>query len=203
MKKIIIFTSLIIFYNLTISNLLAQNTNNPNKTQNNQPKRQLTAKEQQNIELAKQYQNETNDLNNAIKKLNPADRTKFNNINIKSEEKIRNASNNLKKELEKYGKPNEILIISSHIFNKKNDDRMNNAPNEIKQKINNSIASFNKFDNEKKKAIKKLIIKFRREVSNIQNQKQQEIKKIFGKEYKLINAFEKEEDIAIDEKTIQ
>jgi hypothetical protein len=158
MKKIIISTFVIILYSLTISNLSAQNTNNSNKTQNNQTKTKLTAKEQQNIELAKQYQNETNDLNNAIKKLNPADRTKFNNINIKSTEKIRDASNNLKKELEKYGKPEEILIISSHIFNKKNDDRINNAPNEIKQKINNSIASFNKFDNEKKKAIKKLII---------------------------------------------
>jgi hypothetical protein len=195
MKKIIFFISLIFFYCLTISNLLAQNTN--------KPKRQLTAQEQQNIELAKLYQKETDDFNNAIKKLNSVDRAKFNNINIKSEEKIRDASNNLKKELEKYGKPEEILIISSHIFNKKNNDRMNNTPNEIKQKINNSIASFNKFDNEKKKAIKKSIIKFRREVSKIQNQKQQEIKKIFGKDYKLINAFEKEEDIAIDEKTIQ
>ena len=203
MKKIIIFISLIFFYCLTISNLLAQNTNKPNNTQKNQPKKQLTDQEQQNIELAKLYQKETDDFNNAIKKLNSVDRAKFNNINIKSEEKIHNASNNLKKELEKYGKPEEILIISSHIFNKKNNDRMNNAPNEIKQKINNSIASFNKFDNEKKKAIKKSIIKFRREVSKIQNQKQQEIKKIFGKDYKLINAFEKEEDIAIDEKTIQ
>ncbi len=121
MKKIIFFISLIFFYCLTISNLLAQNTN--------KPKRQLTAQEQQNIELAKLYQKETDDFNNAIKKLNSVDRAKFNNINIKSEEKIRDASNNLKKELEKYEKPEEILIISSHIFNKKNNDRMNNTPN--------------------------------------------------------------------------
>ena len=61
----------------------------------------------------------------------------------------------------------------------------------------------NWLDKEKKKALKKAMIKLRRNIAKIQMQRKEEMSKILGKDYNLIHRFEKEEDIAIDEKTIQ
>lgn len=202
MKRIFFTIFAIIIYNLTASNLLAQNRNQP-QPQNNNPQASLSPEEKKKLELAKKYQDETIEFNKAIDKLKPADKTRFNNINIQSGEKNRKAFEDLRKDLEKYGKPEEIMSINWHIFNKKSDERYNKVPIEIKKRNDNSIATYNKFDNEKKKNIKKAIIKFRKELNKIQKNKQQEIKKIFGKDYQLLDGFEKEEDIIKDEKTIQ
>lgn len=207
-KFLTIFLTITIFWNKSF----AQTASSTNKNSNNQnqllPKKntpqKLSPEEEKLKELERQLKNEMQDSDIRIKNLSPADKTRFHNSNNEFNKKIDRAFQDFKIETEKNFKITNINLITNHIFNKNNNSRQSSQmPPQIKKIYDSNVSQYEKLDKEKKKALKKAMIKLRRNIAKIQIQRKEEINKILGKDYKLIHQFEKEEDIAIDEKTIQ
>ena len=219
MKAKILYTTLFIF--AFLQNTFAQNTETnktaPKKpsdstrvssrvTKVSQPNTAVDEAEKKMLEISKKFQKETNEMQAIIEKLPPANKTRFYNINNEANTKSQKAYEDLRKEVDKIVKVDNIMAITTHIFNKQNSNTErvgSQMPAELKKKMDADINKFNKLDKEKKKSIKKAIIKFRREIVKIQKQRKEEINNLIGKKFEYIHQHEPEESIALDEKNIE
>jgi hypothetical protein len=218
MKAKIFYTTLFIF--AFLQNTFAQNTGTnktvtkkssdstrapSNVTKVSQPNT-VDEAEKKMLEISKKIQKETNEMQAIIEKLPPAKKTRFYNINNEANTKSQKAYDDLRKEVDKIVKVDNIMAISTHIFSKQNPSEArlgSQMPADLKKKMDADMNKFNKLDKEKKKSIKKAIIKFRREIVKIQKQRKEEINNLMGKKFEHINQHEPEETIALDEKNIE
>ena len=215
MKKIIIFLAFFV-----TSQSLAQNVNQRNQpsptapgvargtfkqTANNtitppQPTipPRLTPEEKALMEKNIAEQKEFSDV---LKNMKPSEQKKYNEVNQFFTLKMVEYNTQLIKEIEKISNIKNLMVIQTHIFKGK----LNENPNRLKSSsqqdfIKKQITYYEGLPKDKKILIKKEIIKFRKNIHQLEKKRRQELKLLFKKDFNNFKERETEEEIKIDDK---
>ncbi len=217
MKKIIIFLAL-----FASPQLFAQSANQANRVDNGKVRNvenigapiknsnknigmikpenlaKLTPQEKALIEknLARQK-----DFEISLKKLTPADKKKFQNINADFSANIIKYQEALNEEIFKISKIQNLITVYSFITKGTSDfggDR--SISNEQRNFYQQKITEYEKISPDKKKLIKQEFIKFRKNINALEKKRRKDFKALFKKDFENFKERESEVEIENDSK---
>jgi len=185
----------IIFYILTLVNVGLTNANSQN---NISSQKYPTSQQISNSKVEKSK--EQIEYEEKFKRLTPAQKSKFDEINRGYFKKTMYAVKSLNNEVSRISEIDMPLAIIDKIFPsmiQKNTDATQN--NEISNKI---YSKYLKLSSHKKKLIKIEFIKYRMIINKNETERASKMKEIFKKNYSIFRQFEDLKTIMEDEKTI-
>jgi len=162
-----------------------------------QPSRILTEQEKALIE---KNTAEHKEFQASLKKLTPSEQKRFQDINKNFALKMIELNKVLNEETSKISNIQNLIAIQSYISSGTLYLGERALPNDQKSFYQKQITIYNQLSPDKKKLIKKAIIKFRKNIHSLEKQRREEFKKIFKKDFNNFKESETDAQIEKDNK---